>query len=54
MKNEMKLSRHNGRSGKNEAYNAKHNDRRFDVRKANTLTQKRQNRINPDDLLKSP
>ena len=25
------LTRHNGRSGKNGAYNPKHNDRRFDV-----------------------
>lgn len=28
---EMKLTRHNGRAGKNGAYNPKHNDRRFDV-----------------------
>ena len=27
----MKLTRHNGRSGKNGTYNPKHNDRRFDV-----------------------
>ena len=27
----MKLTRHNGRVGKNGAYNPKHNDRRFDV-----------------------
>ena len=27
----MKLTRHNGRSGKNGVYNPKHNDRRFDV-----------------------
>ena len=27
----MKLTRHNGRTGKNGAYNPKHNDRRFDV-----------------------
>lgn len=27
----MKLTRHNGRSGKNGAYNPKHNDRRFDI-----------------------
>lgn len=27
----MKLTRHNGRSGKNGAYNPRHNDRRFDV-----------------------
>lgn len=29
--NELKLTRHNGRSGKHGAYNPKHNDRRFDV-----------------------
>ncbi len=27
----MKLTRHNGRAGKNGTYNPKHNDRRFDV-----------------------
>ena len=27
----MRLTRHNGRSGKNGAYNPKHNDRRFDL-----------------------
>ena len=27
----MKLTRHNGRSGKNGVYNPKHNDRRFDI-----------------------
>ena len=27
----MKLTRHNGRSGRNGAYNPKHNDRRFDI-----------------------
>ena len=27
----MKLTRHNGRSGKNGAYNPKHNGRRFGV-----------------------
>lgn len=30
----MKLSRHNGRVGKNGTYNVKHNDRRFDVEKS--------------------
>lgn len=30
----MKLSRHNGRAGKNGVYNVKHNDRRFDVEKS--------------------
>ena len=30
----MKLSRHNGRAGKNGAYNVKHNDRRFDIENA--------------------
>ena len=28
----MKLTRHNGRSGKNGTYNPRHNDRRFDVK----------------------
>lgn len=28
----MKMTRHNGRSGKNGTYNPRHNDRRFDVR----------------------
>ena len=27
----MKLTRHNGRAGKNGVYNPKHNDRRFDI-----------------------
>lgn len=27
----MKLTRHNGRSGKNGTYNPRHNDRRFNV-----------------------
>ena len=27
----MRVSRHNGRSGKHGVYNPKHNDRRFDV-----------------------
>ena len=27
----MKLTRHNGRSGKHGTYNPRHNDRRFDV-----------------------
>ena len=29
--NDVKLTRHNGRSGQNGTYNPKHNDRRFDV-----------------------
>lgn len=33
----MRLTRHNGRSGKNGAYNPKHNDRRFDLENSNTL-----------------
>ena len=27
----MKLTRHNGRTGKNGVYNSKHNDRQFDI-----------------------
>ena len=37
----MKLTRHNGRSGKNGAYNPKHNDRRFDVGKSEHIDQER-------------
>lgn len=37
----MKLSRHNGRSGKNGAYNVKHNDRRFDVEKSEHIDAER-------------
>jgi len=29
--NRLKLTRHNGRSGKNGTYNPRHNDRRFDI-----------------------
>lgn len=37
----MKLTRHNGRSGKNGAYNPKHNDRRFDVSNSEHIDQER-------------
>ncbi|MBO5564528.1 MAG: serine/arginine repetitive matrix protein 2 [Lachnospiraceae bacterium] len=37
----MKLSRHNGRSGKNGTYNVKHNDRRFDVEKSEHIDAER-------------
>lgn len=37
----MKLTRHNGRSGKNGAYNPKHNDRRFDIAKSEHINQER-------------
>ena len=33
----MKLTRHNGRSGKNGAYNPKHNDRQFHVEKSDHI-----------------
>ena len=33
----MRLTAHNGRAGKNGAYSAKHNDRNFDVRKADHI-----------------
>ena len=33
----MKLTRHNGRSGKHGVYNPKHNDRSFDVNKADHI-----------------
>ena len=37
----MKLSRHNGRSGKNGTYNVKHNDRRFDIEKSEHIDAER-------------
>ena len=37
----MKLTRHNGRSGKNGAYNPKHNDRRFDIGNSGHIDQER-------------
>lgn len=37
----MKLTRHNGRSGKNGTYNPKHNDRQFDVANSDHIDQER-------------
>ena len=37
----MKLTRHNGRAGKNGAYNPKHNDRQFDVANSDHIDQER-------------
>lgn len=37
----MKLTRHNGRSGKNGTYNPKHNDRRFDITNSDHIDQER-------------
>ena len=37
----MKLTRHNGRAGKNGAYNPKHNDRRFDIANSDHIDQER-------------
>ena len=39
----MKLTRHNGRSGKNGAYNPKHNDRRFDINNSDHIDKDRAN-----------
>ena len=40
----MKLTRHNGRSGKNGAYNPRHNDRRFDVENSEHIDAERAKR----------
>lgn len=40
----MKLTRHNGRSGKNGAYNPKHNDRKFDLKKSDHIDEERAKR----------
>lgn len=37
----MKLTRHNGRSGKNGAYNPRHNDRRFNIENSEHIDPKR-------------
>ena len=37
----MKLTRHNGRAGKNGAYNPRHNDRRFDIANSDHINQER-------------
>ena len=37
----MKLTRHNGRAGKNGTYNPKHNDRRFDVENSDHIDTER-------------
>ena len=39
----MKLTRHNGRAGKNGAYNPKHNDRRFDIENSEHIDADRAN-----------
>ncbi len=39
----MKLTRHNGRAGKNGAYNPKHNDRRFDIENSGHIDADRAN-----------
>ena len=40
----MRLTRHNGRSGKNGTYNPKHNDRRFDLENSEHIDAERANR----------
>ena len=37
----MKLTRHNGRSGKNGTYNPRHNDRRFNLENSEHIDVKR-------------
>lgn len=37
----LKMTRHNGRSGKNGTYNPKHNDRRFDIANSDHIDQER-------------
>ena len=40
----MKLTRHNGRSGKHGTYNPRHNDRRFDVENSEHIDAQRAKR----------
>ena len=37
----MKLTRHNGRAGKNGAYNPKHNDRSFNINNSEHIDKER-------------
>ncbi len=41
----MKLTRHNGRAGKNGVYNPKHNDRSFDIANSEHIDEERANKI---------
>ena len=41
----MKLTRHNGRAGKNGAYNPKHNDRSFNISNSEHIDEKKSNKI---------
>ena len=41
---QMKLTRHNGRSGKHGAYNPKHNDRKFDLKNSDHIDEERAKR----------
>ena len=42
----MKLTRHNGRAGKNGVYNPKHNDRSFDIANSEHIDEERA-KLNP-------
>lgn len=41
----MKLTRHNGRAGKNGAYNPKHNDRSFNINNSEHMMENEQKEI---------
>ena len=41
----MKLTRHNGRAGKNGVYNPKHNDRSFDIANSEHIDEDEPNKI---------
>lgn len=41
----MKATRHNGRSGKHGTYDAKHNDRRFDVENSEHIDAERKQAV---------
>lgn len=41
----MRVSRHNGRSGKHGVYNPKHNDRRFDVQHSEHIDRNEKRKI---------
>ena len=49
----LKMTRHNGRSGKNGTYNPKHNDRRFDIANSDHIDQERAKLTKYEEMHKS-
>ena len=50
----MKLTRHNGRAGKNGVYNPKHNDRSFDIANSEHIDEDEPNKISIGTVTMAP